>query len=327
VTAPWAGFAPIVLATDAEIPQRRAELAREIFGRQILRVDVEPMEGEFRTDLTLRGLPGLKLITGWANDVTVERSPTLLADGNDDIMFGFGGAQGRLVTEQRGEQVVLERGYARAFHNAERFTLKHLASTAPGMMVPRKALAALVPDLEDRIARPIPRFPNGLSLLQGYVDALAAMPSLASPGAAETAVTHIHDLLAYIIGPSRDAAEVIAARGLKAARLRAIKAHIARSLRGPDLSLDAIAATHRVSPRYLQRLFEGEGTSFSAYVIDLRLDYARRLLGDSRVVDRRISSIAYECGFRDVSHFNRLFRRRYGLTPSDVRNEASSGGR
>jgi AraC-like DNA-binding protein len=323
VTPIWAGFAPLVLATDAEAPQRRADVAREVYGRQILRLEVEPLGDDFRAELILRGLPGLKMVAGWANNVTTERASSLLSDGNDDIIVSIGGVGGKLISEQRGKQVTLEHGHIHVTSSAEPFALTHLASRTSGLTVSRKAIAALVPDIEDRIARPLPRFPEGLHLLEGYIGTLTAIPSFDSPETAQTAVTHIHDLLAHLIGPSRDGAELIATRGLKAARLRAIKAHIARSLSRPDLALDTIAAAHRVSPRYLQRLFEGEGTNFSAYVIERRLDCARRLLGDPRIADRRISSIAYECGFRDVSHFNRMFHRRYGLTPSEARRDLS----
>jgi len=42
-------------------------------------------------------------------------------------------------------------------------------------------------------------------------------------------------------------------------------------------------------------------------------------LSDPRLAEQTISTIAYEAGFGDLSHFNRAFRRRYGETPSDVR--------
>jgi AraC-like DNA-binding protein len=43
------------------------------------------------------------------------------------------------------------------------------------------------------------------------------------------------------------------------------------------------------------------------------------MLSDPVLAERTISTIAYEAGFGDVSHFNLAFRRRYGETPSDVR--------
>jgi AraC-like DNA-binding protein len=60
------------------------------------------------------------------------------------------------------------------------------------------------------------------------------------------------------------------------------------------------------------------GMSFTAHVNELRLQKAFALLaaaGDAR----RISDIALEVGFSDISHFNRSFRSRFGDTPSGVR--------
>jgi AraC-like DNA-binding protein len=54
-------------------------------------------------------------------------------------------------------------------------------------------------------------------------------------------------------------------------------------------------------------------------VLGRRLAYAHRLLADPRSAHRRISDIAFEAGFGDLSRFNKAFRRQYGVTPSDVR--------
>jgi AraC-like DNA-binding protein len=81
----------------------------------------------------------------------------------------------------------------------------------------------------------------------------------------------------------------------------------------------ALATRHRISVRYIQRLFEYEGTTFSQFVRDQRLVQVHRMLADPRHVHRPISTIAYDVGFGDLSTFNREFRRRFGATPSDVR--------
>src|SRR3546814_17835966 len=75
-----------------------------------------------------------------------------------------------------------------------------------------------------------------------------------------------------------------------------------------------------ISPRYVRRLFQEETGSFSAYVLDERLDRAHRLLLHPGLVPRTIAAIAYACGFGDLSYFNSTFRRRFGLTPSDLRD-------
>jgi AraC-like DNA-binding protein len=54
-------------------------------------------------------------------------------------------------------------------------------------------------------------------------------------------------------------------------------------------------------------------------VLSCRLEFAHRLLTDPRLVGRPITSIAFDAGFSDLSHFNRLFRGRYNATPTEVR--------
>ena len=98
---------------------------------------------------------------------------------------------------------------------------------------------------------------------------------------------------------------------------------MARNLTDPELDIEAIARRQGVTPRYVQRLFEREGTSFGQFLRDARLDLARDALaaGDPRT----ISAIAFDCGFGDLSHFNKAFRQRFGATPSDIRAAALRG--
>jgi AraC-like DNA-binding protein len=49
------------------------------------------------------------------------------------------------------------------------------------------------------------------------------------------------------------------------------------------------------------------------------LAHAHRMLGDPRQAGGKISSIALDAGFGDLSYFYRVFRRHYGASPSDVR--------
>jgi len=81
----------------------------------------------------------------------------------------------------------------------------------------------------------------------------------------------------------------------------------------------AVAKRQRISDSYIRKLFEGEGTSFSEFVLARRLVRAHRMLTDRRWADRNIAWIAFESGFGDLSHFNRTFKRFYGSPPSEIR--------
>jgi len=80
---------------------------------------------------------------------------------------------------------------------------------------------------------------------------------------------------------------------------------------GGDLSPSAVARRQHVSESYIRKLFEGEDTSFSEFVLTRRLPRAHRLLVDPGRVEQSIASIAFGVGFGDLSYFNRAFKRFY----------------
>jgi AraC-like DNA-binding protein len=167
--------------------------------------------------------------------------------------------------------------------------------------------------------RPVQRDSGALQLLTLYLRLFDDEPSLATPELRSLVVNHVYDLVALALGATRDAAAIASGRGVRAARLHAIKTQILDSLNRREISLTGLAARHRVTPRHVQMLFESDGTTFSQYVLDQRLARAHRMLSNPLLAEQTISAIAYEAGFGDLSHFNRAFRRRYGETPSDVR--------
>jgi AraC-like DNA-binding protein len=227
-----------------------------------------------------------------------------------------------------GDELVLGDGEATLVSLADPF---ELLRDAPGNMlvlsVPRRRLAQLVPDLEGHFLRRIPQRDETLKLLIDYVAITQDKETIAERRLQELAATHIQDLIALALGPSRDAAETVQAGGLRAARLHALKNDIAANLGRADLSIGVLAAQHRCSPRFIQRLFEAEGVTFSEYLMAQRLARAYRMLSDSQLAGVKIATIAQDVGFGDPSYFHRAFRRRYGAVPSDVRAQAQRAAR
>ena len=107
-----------------------------------------------------------------------------------------------------------------------------------------------------------------------------------------------------------------------AAQLDAILACIELRYAEPGLSPAKIARSQDISLRYFHRLIETTGISFTKRVNELRLNDAFKRLTDPRAAHLRISDIALQCGFSDISHFNRLFVARFGDVPSAIRHSA-----
>jgi AraC-like DNA-binding protein len=105
-----------------------------------------------------------------------------------------------------------------------------------------------------------------------------------------------------------------------------MKEDIVGRLGQSSLSVSEIARSQQISERYIRQLFAEDGTTFTDFVRDARLSRAYRILTDRTAMHRPINAIAYECGFNDLSYFNRVFRRRYDMTPSEARGAAKHKG-
>jgi AraC-like DNA-binding protein len=104
----------------------------------------------------------------------------------------------------------------------------------------------------------------------------------------------------------------------------AARALIDRDCANADLTPELVAVALGCSRASLYRVFLRHGESVAATIWATRLDHARRMLAASTHLDLLVSEIAYRCGFVDQSTFNRMFKRRYGLTPSETREQAQS---
>ena len=301
----------------------RMSIWREALGRQVLRIDTEPLAGvPFFADMSLRALPGLRMVTGALGGSRDRRTPELVAGDDDDLALSVNVA-GAFIVSQRGRELVFGAGDAHIMSCGDTGTyLRPEPGRIVGLRVPRTALAALVTNVDDTVMRPIARDSEALQLLLSYVGTLDDPAAMATAALRHAVVGHIHDLIAMTIGATRDAAAVAQGRGVRSARLRAIKVDIRNNLANPKLSVGAIARRHRITPRYIQILFGGEGTTYSDFVLNQRLSAIHRVLTAPQVRDFKISSIAFDRGFSDLSYFNKSFRRLYGATPSDVRASA-----
>jgi AraC-like DNA-binding protein len=319
-TAP--DFGPFHIST-IDLPERdRLAMWREYFGRKVIGLDFEPLpDVPFRVELTGRRLPALDMMSVRNSPMRVTRTKELVADGDDSFALGLALAGGG-TTSGRDRELILNNSDTVLVSYAESATFVHPVPTRfISLRMSRAALTPLVPKVDDAVMRVIPRNTDALRLLTSYVNLLGDH-ALATPELRRLAATHVYDLVALTIGATRDVANLAAGRGVRAARLCAIKADIIDNLARQDLSIGTVAARQGVTPRYVQVLFEDEGTTFSEFVLGQRLVRANRMLTDWRFAGWTITTIAFEAGFGDLSYFNRAFRRLYAASPSEVRAAA-----
>jgi len=107
----------------------------------------------------------------------------------------------------------------------------------------------------------------------------------------------------------------------KLMHIQRAKHYIIQNLKERRLCPDGVAHACDISPRYLRALFSAEGQSVSAWIRTQRLESARMELERTSNTAAPINQIAYRWGFSDYTHFCRLFKSAYGMSPRMWRNK------
>jgi AraC-like DNA-binding protein len=247
----------------------------------------------------------------------------IAASGSDDFFINLHRGPSPARVLQRRREIELAPGTVTLLTNWEPGNLFGAGyGSEIGFVLPRRPLRELVAGIEDLIARPFPpRHPIVLHL-QRYAALLIGSDAI---GEDQALVGHVEntifDLIGLLLGAGRSAGQIARLRGLRAARAVEILAEINVGFADPAFAPAAIAAKLGLSTRYVQELLQETGSSFTERVLELRLQKARRMMAHPRHARRKVSDIAHDCGFNEVSYFNRCFRRRFGDSPSAFRHD------
>jgi AraC-like DNA-binding protein len=288
------------------------------------RLEITPQyNATFQSETTIGLLPGLMTGQTMHSTCTAVRTRALAVETGDNVLVHVPMSGAFSMYQQGGNTVICQPGSIYLDPNeapgiaefrGERNDVFYLS-------IPRAFLVAAGTSLDGALREIVPITPQWRLLLR-YARSLHEELPVLSAGEIATCSGHVHDLMIMAMGAAREAEEVAKGRGVRAARLKAIKADIDDNLVSPLLTSDWIAARHSISPRYIRSLFAGENTSFREYVAQRRLLLAHRRLCDPAQCTIGVSDIALSSGFGDLSWFNARFRRAFGATPKDVRSAA-----
>jgi AraC-like DNA-binding protein len=96
-----------------------------------------------------------------------------------------------------------------------------------------------------------------------------------------------------------------------------IEAHLG----DPDLTPMRVAHACKMTARYLHHLFSQESETVARYILRRRLEECSRALTVQSQRGRTVTAIAFDYGFNSPTHFGRVFRARYGVTPREYRRQ------
>ncbi|MFF4035109.1 helix-turn-helix domain-containing protein [Streptomyces sviceus] len=201
--------------------------------------------------------------------------------------------------------------------------------TATVFLVPAELLGLAEPDVR-RIARtPVARASRLGTLLSPLLSDLARTATEAQPAVGEMLAWNAVNLLSTL-ATEQLGAEAPGTRGGESTQppvLKRILEYVELHLTDPDLSPEAIARAHHISVRYLHKLFKDEGATVGRWILRRRLEECRRDLMRYGPGSRTIAAVAGRWGFLSATHFSRVFRAAYGMSPREWRDTAGRGAR
>ncbi|MFJ7066058.1 helix-turn-helix domain-containing protein [Streptomyces sp. NPDC101115] len=311
-----------LVLTTASVPDGdKVAYWNDAVSRALVPMTVAPRgDGPFDGRISTARLGYLQVSTMEADAERVSRTPALIARSSEALV-GVGVQvsgtatfvqDGRRAEVGEGDLVVYDTTRPYSFDYPERFAT-HV------FQLPRRTLGVADGDIRQVTGNAIGTGDGFGAMLLPFLAGLASSSADGYPPAvANRLAGNVVDLFATLIAERAHPADTDAdARNHLILRVRD---HIDRNLGDPDLSPESIARTHRISVRYLHRLFEGEGTTVGRLIRQRRLEECGRELARRGRTAPTVSAVAQRWGFVNPAHFSRTFRAAYGVSPREWRD-------
>jgi len=188
------------------------------------------------------------------------------------------------------------------------------------LLVPETQLLRRIPRVRDLAGRPIDGRHGIGGLFTDHLGVLLSRLGELPASNRHTVLEATLDLLALCLSDQ----PALPAPRLRQLVLEQVKSHIEAHLTDPSLGVTALARRFRMTERNMHKLFEHTGTTVGAHIRARRLAMCRRDLEGTTLAARQIGEIAAHWGFADASHFSKVFRDAYGLSPKEIRAQVAS---
>jgi AraC-like DNA-binding protein len=315
-----------VFQTDVVAPPNQATYWNEVYEERFARVTFNPADrAGFQAELRLGAIGAVDFACVRAPKTEVERT-------RDHV---------RLVSKRMLAFILLVRG------SGEFSQSGHVSSFEAGDIV-----------LSDNVAPSLCRYDGPVEVIVARTTEEALRPRLpqferlcgrrlrAGAGLADTAFgmarslsEKLNDELPYDFAPaiSGQLIDVFATayaiafnaptseNSVAAARAARVKSFIEAHLGDPEMTPQGAADALGISPRYLRLLMAEGGECPSAYILRRRLEECAKQLASVSSRRRTVTDIAFSWGFNSAAHFTRVFKAKYGMTPTDYRDRRLAG--
>ncbi len=315
---------PLETFSTAEQPQhRRLEYWNELTGSAFTPLVTDPVDRRaFVGRLTRTKIGDIRLSEARSDPAIVRHSRQHVARAREALFMLCLQLDGVSCTRQQGRESVLRYGdlhlldslrpYEVCFQEANRMLV---------LSIPQQALARRIVNPESVVGIPL----SGRNGVSGLLSSLLCNFWHQYRGEDDRFLSpHFSEAILDLIASAyAGMSQGTAGTSVAIARREQIRGYIESHLHDPTLTPGRVAEAVHLSARRLHQLFEADGETIGSYILRRRLEECARAISDAAQRGRTVTEIAFLHGFNNASHFGRVFRERYGSTPSDYRRRSA----
>ncbi|MFC7902456.1 helix-turn-helix domain-containing protein [Streptomyces griseoincarnatus] len=312
-----------VLDTAFIPPRDREEVVRNAVWKSMVAVDIDhrPAAEDISVRIGLGTVGPIKICSARATAVALRRTERLAREDEEPAVTLGVQMKGSSVVVQNGRECLLRPGELAVYQSIAPYT--HLFDEGVDyrfIRFPRAALA--LPDrlLRDVTARPLGSDNPVARLAFPYFSQLAVSDELHQGEHADAVVEPSIELLRAVL-TSQHGNSDLAKEPLEATLGLRITQYILSHLADADLTAARIAAAHNMSVRHLYAVLSRSGISLGDWVRARRLAACRRELAGPNGRLQTIAAIGRRWGFVDATHFSKVFKQAYGISPRTWRDQ------
>jgi AraC family transcriptional regulator, positive regulator of tynA and feaB len=300
----------------------------EILAATHLAFDVQPTfrtPGRFQAVVTRRPVGDLMLVDCAASPFVGRRTDSVIGrrpeSGHENVLGFQFVCKGVELVREGSRQLALKPGDVVLWDGLKPTEIEIAeAFYKRTLLFPRDRVLAVCPRLGELDVLPSLAGSPSARLLVRFMNALAVEQPRLDPAAGQAAANAALELLRAAVEPALPSDRSATRAAMRAEIARYVRTH----LQDPQLGPATIARAYAMSVRTLHALFEDVDTSVAGLV---RAERLARCLEDLRQPNGgSVTDIAFRWGFCDAAHFSRVFKREFGVTPSEVRQATLAAG-
>jgi AraC-like DNA-binding protein len=315
----------LVFSTDGIEPSKRYAAWQGAICDVYVHVDVNSeVRSDYRGFIREARFGAVTMTDVLLSEQRISRRERHIAKLDKDCYYVEFVQQGKINVLQAGQTFLSNAGMGAIFTASEAYDLECIGQVRSLYLeIPRKEFAERF--RKDRI--PVARTmatSRGLGRIAAeFCSTLASEGTALDPSVRARLGDEMMDVLALALDAG-DKDEPLLDRAVQQSRLRSVKAWIEQHLADPDLSLEKVAKNNGISLRHLHYLFRLTEMSVSEWIWDRRLQRCYDVLTRRELRSLSVTAVAYQLGFSSSSHFSTAFRRKFGISPSDLRRRSTT---